>query len=331
MVLLHHLVGAVWSIVLRRIVESVMAVLPLMIIFFIPVALGIFDLYHWSHQDAVAHDELLQKKVGYLNIPFFYIRAVGYFILWFLLSRSLYKTSLAQDQKFDAEQIKKFRSTSAPGILLFAITATFASFDWLMSLDPHWYSTIFGVYFFAGSIVALITFITVIAIRLRMQGFLKDVITVEHYHDLGKLTFAFMILWAYMAFSQYFLIWYGNIPEETAWFHHRWDGGWKAVTLLLVLGHFTIPFILLISRASKRNVTFLGIICFWLLFMHWVDLYWIVMPNFHHQFAVSWMDLTTMIGVGGFFLWMFCLKFTTHPIIPVNDPKLQESINLISH
>jgi hypothetical protein len=324
-------VGAVWSVVLRRLAENIMAVLPLFIIFFIPVALGIYDLYHWSHSDAVIHDELLQKKAGYLNIPFFYLRTVVYFVIWFLLSRSLYRVSLTQDLQSEGGFVNKFRSISAPGMLLFAITATFASFDWLMSLDPHWYSTIFGVYFFAGSTLASITLITVIAARFRRQGILKDIITLEHYHDLGKLAFAFMILWAYMAFSQYFLIWYGNIPEETTWFHHRWDGGWKWITLLLVFGYFTIPFILLIGRGTKRNVVFLGVICFWLLFMHWVDLFWIVMPNYHHHLSVSWMDLTTMIGVGGLFLRLFWQKLLKHPVIPVKDPRLQESINLISH
>jgi len=330
MVMLHHLVGAVWSVVLRRIEENFMALLPWMILFFIPLVFGLHDLYHWSQPDAAAHDALIAKKAAYLNPTFFYIRAAGYFIILWLMSRGLYRASIAQDEKLDARQRKTFQIISAPGMLLFAVTTTFASFDWLMSLDPHWYSTIFGVYFYTGSLVAIISIITLVAVKLRMQGFLKNIITVEHYHDLGKLTFAFMILWAYMAFSQYFLIWYGDIPEETSFFHHRWGGGWKVLSLLLIFGHFVIPFFLLISRAAKRMPGFLAAVCFWLLFMHWIDLYWIVMPVFSHHFVLSWLDFTTMIGIGGIFMYIFGMKLTKHAIIPVNDPQLQKSINLVS-
>ena len=192
---------------------------------------------------------------------------------------------------------------SAPGMILFAITLTFASWDWLMSLDAHWYSTIFGAYYFSGCALSALVLVTLTAIYLRSKQVLVHQITVEHYHDLAKLTFAFTVFWAYMAFSQYFLIWYANIPEETIWFKHRWDGSWKTISLLLVIGHFAVPFLVLISRAAKRSTKVLLSAGVWLLFMHWIDLYWLVMPNLHqHGFVPSWMDLTTMLGIGGIFL-----------------------------
>jgi hypothetical protein len=330
-VMLHHISGAVWSTVLRRLMESLMQTVPIMAILFIPIAFGIHDLYHWSHADAVAADALLQKKEAYLNIPFFLIRTLIYFSIWFLLAHFLYKTSIQQDQEFRSEQIKRLRTLSAPGIVLFALSITFASFDWLMSLDPHWYSTIFGLYFFAGSFLSATAFLVIVAQSLRTKGYLKATITTEHFHDLGKFLFAFTIFWGYMAFSQYFLIWYANIPEETIWYLHRWEGSWKILTLLLVFGHFLIPFMGLMTRASKRNLTYMKIMSFWILLMHYIDLYWIIMPiRYEHGIQPSWMDFATIIGVGGVFLWFMWSKFWGQAMVPVNDPNLDESIRLVN-
>ena len=333
-ILVHHLVDATWSVVLRRLAESAMATLPLMAIFFIPIILGLHDLYHWSHADAVAHDELLQKKEPYLNQAFFIIRTLIYFSIWYFLARNLYKTSLKQDDKHDEQIIIKLRRISGPGMLLFAITLTFAAFDWLMSLDPHWFSTIFGVYFFAGSFLSILAFITIVVAFMRRYGVLQKEVTIEHFHDLGKLLFAFTIFWSYIAFSQYFLIWYGNIPEETIWYLHRWEGNWKYISLVMVFGHFVIPFLVLLSREPKRNVTAMTIMSFWILVIHSVDLYWIILPNFHHHFHISFIDAFMLVaafaGVGGIFLFSFWNKFSSQPIIPVNDPKLNESINFVN-
>jgi hypothetical protein len=201
-----------------------------------------------------------------------------------------------------------------------------------MSQDPHWYSTIFGVYIFAGGLVSIMAFLTVISLNLRRRAILAESITEEHYHDLGKLMFAFMVFWAYVAFSQYFLIWYANIPEETVWFHHRYQGSWKYVTLLIAFGYFVIPFILLISRGTKRNLKFMRVMAIWLLFMHWVDLYWIVMPNFSKQSAmISWMDISAMVGIGGIFMWLFWRKFFAGALVPVNDPRLNSSAKFVNY
>ncbi len=326
--MIHNISGAVWSVVLRRIMESLMSAAPLIALLFIPLIFGIHDLYHWSHEEAVAGDALLQKKAGYLNIPFFVIRSAVYLILWMLLATLLYRKSIAQDKAFDAGQAMKIKRISAPGIVVFALTITFAAFDWLMSLDPHWYSTIFGVYIFAGSFLAAQAFIILFGLGYRKKGILQDVITIEHYHDLAKFLFAFTIFWGYMAFSQYFLIWYANIPEETVWYMHRWEGNWKFITMMLVFGHFLIPFLGLMPRAAKRNLTYLKGMAVWILIMHFADLYWIVMPTLHaHGFQLSWIDLAAFLAVGGIFVWYVARKYNGGALVPINDPKLEESIH----
>jgi len=220
------------------------------------------------------------------------------------------------------------KKVSAPGMVLFALTATYSGYDWFMSLDPHWYSTIFGVYIFAGGLLAALAFFTFFLTCLRRKDILANEVSFEHYHDLGKLVFAFLIFWAYVAFSQYFLIWYANIPEETIWYSHRYGGGWKYWTWLLVVGSFIIPFLIMIVRGSKRNLFMMRIMTGWILFMHWVDLYWITLPNHdHHHAMISWIDFAAMIGIGGIYLGLFWRKFSSNPIVPVNDPKLEKSID----
>ncbi len=330
-VMLHHLVNANWSVVLRRFGESMMMTLPFMGLLFIPIIIGVGELFHWSDTELVANDHLLKGKAGYLNYTFFIIRAVLYFLIWTILAVMLNRLSMKQNISANFEQIKKFRTISAPGMILFAFTLTFAAFDWLMSLDAHWYSTIFGVYVFAGSFLAMLSLTSFLVIRLQNNGVLTKAITKEHYHDLGKLIFAFIIFWGYMAFSQYFLIWYGNIPEETIWFLHRWEGSWKIVSLIIVFGHFIIPFFMLFPQTIKRNKIVMTIMTLWILVMHWIDIYWLVMPSLsHHGVHLSWIDLVAFIGIGGIFLYVFWRFFTQHPLVPVNDPNLKKSINTIS-
>lgn len=325
--MLHHITGATWSVVIRRFYENTLSVLPYLFILFIPLLFGIHDLYQWSHKDVVAADPMLLRKSGYLNSGFFAIRTVLYFAVWILLGRSLFNDSIQQDIAKQPTFLIKSKKLSAPGVILYAITFTFASFDWLMSLDAHWYSTIFGVYVFGGSTLAVLAFITFVLLLLRNNGVLDKVVTVEHYHDLGKLLFTFCIFWAYIAFSQYFLIWYANIPEETIWFQHRWIGTWKIVSLVIAFGLFVIPFFSLMVRANKRNLAFLSVMSLWILLMHWFDIYWIVMPDLHHKGAhFSWMDVTTFLGVGGIFMWAFWRKLISSSLVPVNDPYLQKSI-----
>lgn len=331
-VMLQHLTGAVWSLVLRRLTESIMIVLPYMFILFLPIVFGMHELYHWSRPEVVQQDALISQKTGYLNVPFFLIRNAIYFTSWFLIARALYKTSIAQDQKPDHSQITTMRKVSAPGMVVFAITTSFAAFDWLMSLDAHWFSTIFGLYFFAGGFLSALAGTTLISILLAKQGVLQDVITREHYHDLGKLLFGFVIFWGYMAFSQYFLIWYANIPEETIWYLHRWEGSWKIFSLTLVFGHFLIPFLLLMGRSFKRNLTLLSLLSAWILIMHWIDLYWIAMPvHHHHGIHLSWLDFTLLGGMGAVFLGIFWQYFSSKRIVPIGEQELDRSIQFINN
>lgn len=331
--MLHNLTASKWSVVIRRISETLMIQLPWMFLAFIPVLFGMHDLYHWTDADHVAHDALLQAKAPYLNVTFFAIRTVIYFAIWSFTAWKLYRFSVSHDQTGDPDILVRMRKFSAIGMLLFAPTITFAAFDWLMSMDPHWYSTIFGVYAFGGTFFGALGLITVICLWLRRGGILKDVITVEHYHDLGKLMFGFTVFWSYIAFSQYFLIWYGNVPEETVWYLHRWEGNWKTISLVLLFGHFMLPFVALIFRNTKRNLALMTFFALWFMLMHWIDLYWLVYPTFpvmKHGFSISWMEAATVIGLGGVFLGMFWRRLRSQALVPVNDPFLERSMNFIN-
>jgi len=326
-VLIHFIANASWSTAVRRIAENIMGTLPLFILLFVPIALGMHDLYHWTHADAVAHDELLQAKQGYLNTNFFLIRAAVCFAAWTLLSSWFLGQSRRQDTTGDRALTRRMVCVSAPALFVFAITVTVSSIDWMMSLDPHWYSTIFGVYYFAGCLVGFFGLLAILATALRRAGLVGDLVTAEHFHDIGKLLFAFTVFWAYIGFSQYFLIWYGNIPEETLWYVRRAEGSWKTVSMVLGWGHFAVPFLFLLSRGTKRRpVTLVGA-AIWLLVMHFIDLHWLVMPNLHHHGPhFGLLDVTTFVGIGGFFVAVLGLRMRRHALLPVRDPRLAESL-----
>ncbi len=326
-VMLHHLTGAVWSVSIRRVSETIAAVLPVLALLFIPLLFGIHNLFHWSDLEAVAHDAILQHKAGYLNTGFFVTRAIFYFAVWLVLSQLLYRFSIRQDSDPQPNIVLKLRRISAPGMILFALTLTFAAFDWVMSLDAHWYSTIFGVYIFSGSFVMFLSFMIVLLKYFRKMDILTGTVTDEHFHDLGKLLFAFTVWWAYIAGSQYFLIWYGNIPEETVWFLHRWEGTWKHFSLFLIAFHFAVPFFALMFRASKRHTYILPSVAVLLLIMHYDDLYWLIAPNLHHHGPhFSWLDLTTLIGIGGIYLGLLIRQLGRHPLVTNGDPRLGDSV-----
>jgi hypothetical protein len=329
--MLHHLVGARWSVVLRRLAENIMSTLPVMALFAVPVFLCLHELYHWSHPELVATDRLLAGKAPFLNPTFFIVRTALYFVIWILLARLLRAGSLAQDAGHTGAFTARMRKVSAPGMILFAISITFAAFDWLMSLDAHWYSTIFGAYVFAGTVLGMLAFLTLVVMRLHAHGVLTEAISTEHYHDLGKLLFSFVIFWAYMAFSQYMLIWYANIPEETIWFLHRGEGSWLSVSLVIVFGHFAIPFFALFPQPAKRSRVLMTCMALWLLLVHWIDLYWIVMPGLHpHGAFVSWQDVACTLGIGGVFVAYFWRQTAARPLVPVADPLLDASIHTVS-
>jgi hypothetical protein len=317
-----------WGVAIRRLAENAMATLPLFGLLFLPIAWGGGQIFT-SWWAGPGDDPLLIMKEPYLNADFFLLRAVGYFVVWTALSMWFSSRSTAQDASGDHSITRRLQQVSAPGLILYAVTVTFASFDWLMALDPHWYSTIFGVYFFGGCLVAIFSFVIVAAVMLQSTGYLREVIGPGHYHDLGKLLFAFTVFWAYIGFSQYFLIWYGNIPEETLWYRHRLHHGWQILAAVLAIGHFALPFFFLMSKTIKQKPRLLMLGALWMLLMHLADVYWIVMPNLYaHGPHFSVLDVTTLLGVGGLFLGAFGWSLRRRALIPVKDPRLPESLTL---
>ena len=281
----------------------------------------------------VEHEEVMKSKSWYLNPTFFMGRLIAYFIIWYLIGWTLLKWSTDQDKTKDLALTVRLNRFSAPGIVLLVLTFTFAAFDWIMTLDPTWYSTIFGVTFFAGSMVCVFAALILTFLGMRNAGVLVKEVTVEHYHDLGKLLFGFMCFWAYVCFSQFMLIWYAGIPEELTFYHHRWDVGiWKNVSLALVLLHFIVPFVFIMSRNVKRNLGLLRIGAWVLLSMHVIDIYWLVLPNVPHQsgFAPSWIDVFGFMGPVGVFLAVAFRRLNEYPIVPVGDPRLQRSLHFIN-
>lgn len=327
-VVIQHVVRAGWSVSVRRLFENGMAPLWVFAVLFIPVAILGHDLFPWTHKDHI--DAVLERKLPYLNDSFFYVRAAIYFAVWIALSMILYKKSTEQDAGGDVKKsVHTLWKVSAAGVILYGLSQTFASFDWLMSLQPHWYSTMFGVYFFAGSMLGAYSFITLVAMGLQRQGLLKTAITTEHYHDLGKFLFGHTIFWAYIAFSQFMLIWYASIPEEVEFFYVRMEHGWAALSYLLPISNFFVPFFFLLSRHMKRRRSTLAIGAVYIFAVHVLDVYWLVMPTVHHSHfpnANLWIDAAALIGVGGVFLAAFGFYLNKNKLLAVGDPRLAESL-----
>jgi len=327
-VIIQFLTRAGWSVVVRRLAENIMASLPIFALLFVPLLFGMHDLYHWTHAEAVMTDPLLQGKQPFLNESAFMMRAVFYFAVWTAMAWFFYKKSTSQDLSGNHGITAMLQRVAAPAIIFYGLSQSFAAIDWMMSLDPHWYSTMWGVYYFAGSFVAILAVLALLSIHYSAKDQpLEGILTVEHRHDLGKLLWGFMIFWTYIAFSQYFLIWYANIPEETLFFAHRAEGSWDAMSMFLAIGHFGVPFLCFMSRHVKRSTKGLAFFAFWMLFMHYVDLYWIVMPVLHHHgvhFGV--VDILTFVGVGGIFVSTVAWLMPRTPLVPVQDPRLPESL-----
>lgn len=327
----QHLTRAEWSVVVRRIPEALTWAFPLLAVLGIPLLFGMHDLYHWTHEElydpaSPAYDEILAGKRAYLNTPFWIARMVAYFVIWTLITYRLYTLSVRQDVDPETDIPARQRTVSAWGLPLAAVATAFASYDLLMSLDPHWFSSIWGIYFFAGSFLAAVCSITVLSAALQRGGMLEGIVTKEQYHDLGKFTFGFVVFWAYIGFSQYMLIWYGNIPEETVFFRHRFEHGWEYYSAALLLGHFVIPFLLMLPRFVKRSVPLLSFWSIWLLVMHGFDLHWIVTPVLHEESGFHWLDLTCWLGLLGLVFGVAVYRLSRHALVPQNDPRLGASL-----
>jgi hypothetical protein len=321
--MLYHLTGGGWGLIVRRLLEAATRTLPLMMLFLVPLLFGLPYLYEWARPDLVKADEVLRHKSAYLNVPFFMGRMALYFAVWLTLAYLLNKWSVEQDRSPDPGLADRFAALSAPGLILYGLTATFASVDWVMSREPHWYSTVYGMIFMVGQVLTTLAFVIGATMMLSEREPVSAVAAPAKLQDLGNLMLAFVMLWAYLAFSQFLIIWSGNLPEEVIWYRHRLDGGWAWVALLLVVFHFAVPFLLLLSRRIKRRARLLGKVAIAMAAIRLLDLLWVVLPaHGGSSFHLHWLNLAVPIGMGGFWIAMFVNRLKTRPLVPVNDPQL---------
>ena len=325
--LILHLTGAVWSVSVRRLLENLTSPLPWLAPMFVPIVANLGRLYVWADSARVSADPELARKAIWLNPTAFTARTAIYLATWAIVAGLLTRSSTRQDRTGDPAQTRRMRATSAWGTIAVGLTSSFAATDWLMSLDPYWTSSIFGVYFWAGALVSALAALILLVLALHAAGWLRETVTVEHLHDLGKLLFGFVIFWAYIAFSQYFLIWYANFPEETEWYVIRRAGGWNTLSWALVFGHFVVPFFLLLPRPTKRSPFWLGFIAAWVLVFHYADLYWLIMPALRPERPEPrWLDaslLLTLVFLCGAIVARAC---RARPLVAIGDPRLSESI-----
>jgi hypothetical protein len=322
--MIHHIAGGAWGAVIRRLLECATRTLPLLAVLFVPIALGVDQLYTWAQPEHVAHDAVLLHKSAYLNVPFFLARAVFYFSAWLTVMHFLNRWSLEQDRTTDPGPGNWLEQLSRGGLLLIGLTVTFASIDWIMSLEPHWASTIYGILVMGGQVLAAMAFVIPLAALLAADGGpLADVIETEQFHDLGKLLLAFVMLWTYFSLSQFLIIWSANLPEEIPWYLSRLRGGWQWIGIALILGHFVLPFIILLSRDVKRDARKLAAVAFGVIVIRFVDLFWLITPAFHPaEFSVHWLDLACVVAVGGIWLWFFIWQLKGRSLVAIHDPSL---------
>jgi hypothetical protein len=327
LLMLQYLTGGAWGLVIRRLTEAAARTLPLLAVLFVPIAVGIPWLYHWSHPEAVATDPVLQLKSLYLNIPAFLARAAVYFAGWMGLAFVLNRASLEVEATGSPRAYRKLRVASAFGLVFYAFSITFMSIDWIMSVDAHWFSTMFGLLFIAGQVLSALAFLIASIVLLSRWRPFAFAITPRHIHDIGKLMLALVMVWAYFTFSQFLIIWSGNLPEEIPWFLERLRGGWEYVGLALVVLHFAVPFALLLSRDLKRDLRKIAAVALLVIAMRFVDLFWLTAPSFHHgHFVLSPMDILVPIGIGGVWLAFLAREVARRPLLPLSDPHLEEAL-----
>jgi hypothetical protein len=326
LIALEYISGATWSVPMRRANEFLAGLIPFLVLLVIPLLLHLHELFHWSHAEAIAKDVLLQGKAPYLNIPFFVVRTVGILGVWSLFGALFIRNSVRQDISHESALTLSNVRLAAVFIPVFAITITLTAIDWGMSLEAHWFSTIYGVYYFSGTMLAALAAGTLVVISLHKNGLLPP-LTPDHFYSLGALMFGFINFWAYIAFSQFMLIWYANIPEETYWFMVRWRNGWEYVSILLIFVHFIVPYFALLTQDSKMNLARLRFIAVWILVAHVLDLYWLIMPTYAPTVTIGWVELGfPLIGVG-MVLLLLSWKSKRYNVVPIGDPKLQRGLD----
>jgi len=328
LLMLQHLTGGAWGLIIRRVLEAGSRTLPLMLILFLPVLLGLNQIYIWTNKAEMDQAPALREKAAhYLNPAFFTVRAAVYFAIWMLMMWLLNSWSLQHDRTANRSLLKRLQMISGPGLGLLIITITFASIDWVMSLDPAWSSTIFGLIFVASwSLSALACGILVMS-WLAQREPLEAVVRTSHFHDWGNLMMALVMLWMYFAFSQYLIIWSGNLPEETVWYVARKHDGWGVIALAIVILQFAFPFLTLLSRAAKKSPQRLGMLALLILIMRVVDVIWLIEPSFNREhFHLSWMDIVAPIAVGGLWIATFAWQLQKRSLVPINDPQLEQAL-----
>jgi hypothetical protein len=326
--MMHHLAGGRWGFAIRRILEAGTRTIWVMPFLGIPVILGMHELYEWTHLDVVAADPILQQKQVYLNTPFFIFRAIAYFVVWGLLAYFLNRWSAAQDETTETSPTRRMQVLSGPGMILFVLTATLAATDWMMSLEPHWFSTIYAAIYIIGQILLTWAFVMLVCIPLSKRPPLNKLLTNERLRDIATLMLGFVMLWAYTSFSQLLIIWAANLPEEIGWYFKRLQGGWQSVGYTLIFLHFGLPFLLLISSRIKSRIAVLIGVSSGIAIMRLIDLFWITAPAFQGHgdhadvgFALSWMDIGMPLAVGAIWLYIFLGQLTKRSLVPLNDPR----------
>ena len=320
--MLQYVTGGAWGVVIRRPAEAAMRTLPLVAVMFLPIVMGMNNLYPWM---PVHHPALTAHKAQWLTPAHFLLRAAVYFAGWLLLSWFFSRWSAEEDRDGGMAAHRKMSKLAGPGLVFWALAVTFMSIDWMLSVKPEWFSTMFPLLVIAGQALTSMAFLIALLVLLSFRQPMSDVLTPRHLHDLGKFVLTMVMVWAYFSFSQFLIIWAGNLPEEIPWYKVRLNNGWEAVALLLVIGHFALPFALLLSRDLKRNFKLLASIAGFILCMRLVDLYWQLSPNFRAQgFGVSWMDFTAPAGLVGIWLAYFLYQLEKRPLLPPNEPTLEE-------
>lgn len=332
LLMVHHLSGGAWGVVIRRPLEAATRTMPLMAVLFLPIIAGMHDLYHWTHADAVAADPILQAKEPYLNTPFFLARQAIYFGVWIAMSLLLNKWSAEQDRTGDPAIAVRMSRFSGAGLVVFALTVTFAAVDWTMSVNPHWFSTIWGMLYMVGQALSALAFAIAVLVMLSTVPPLDRVVNSSHLHDLGKLLFAFLMLWAYLSFSQFIIIYSANLAEEIPHYLVRSAGGWQFVGWSLVIFHFALPYALLLSRDTKRDYRRLRAIAMWVVVIRILDYYWHVAPEFHTGgLSPALIDFALPIAIGGVFVTVFAAQLKGRPLLPLNDPGLAKALTHHTH
>jgi hypothetical protein len=327
LLMVQHLSGGAWGVVIRRPLEAAVRTMPIMAVLFVPIIFGMHDLYHWTHADVVANDPILQMKAPYLNTTFFIVRQVVFFAIWLTMGQMLTRWSAEQDRSADPALLRRFSVLSGAGLVIYSLTVTFAMVDWTMSVNPHWFSTMWGPLYMVSQALSALAFAIVIVIMLAQAPPLNRVITSHHLHDLGKFLFAFLMLWAYLTFSQFLIIWSANLKEEIPHYLVRWENGYQYVSLFMLVLYFIVPYALLLSRDVKRDWRRLRLVAGWLLAMRVVDYYWHVAPELHTEgLSIGLLDVALPIALGGVFLALFAANLRAHSLLPLNDPGLPKAL-----